>query len=98
MQLFEILLGLAFFACVESVRSSHLVYFPKLLRTSLFTPAMCYWEPVFSPVPGSAIKDMEMLPDHCVFTLKGPQGQLQLLTFPLKTPNDVAIHHVSIVV
>ncbi|XP_053358134.1 prolyl endopeptidase-like isoform X1 [Clarias gariepinus] len=65
----------------------------ELLRTSLFTPAMCYWEPVFSPVPGSAIKDMEMLPDHCVFTLKGPQGRLQLLTFPLKTPNDVAIHH-----
>ncbi|XP_017319440.1 prolyl endopeptidase-like [Ictalurus punctatus] len=65
----------------------------ELLRTSLSSPAMCYWEPVYSPGPGAVIKDMDMLPDHCVFTLRGPQGRLHLQTFPLKSPNDVTIHH-----
>ncbi|MCI4376602.1 hypothetical protein PGIGA_G00190240 [Pangasianodon gigas] len=65
----------------------------ELLRTPPSSPAMRYWEPVFSPGPGALIKDMEMLPDHCVFTMRGPQGRLRLQTFPLKTPRDVTIHH-----
>ncbi|XP_060781597.1 prolyl endopeptidase-like isoform X2 [Neoarius graeffei] len=65
----------------------------ELLRTPLSSPAMCYWEPMFRPGPGAVIKDMEMFPDHCLFTLRGPQGRLQLQTFPLKTPNHVAIHY-----
>ncbi|XP_046720914.1 prolyl endopeptidase-like isoform X2 [Silurus meridionalis] len=65
----------------------------ELLRTPLSSPAMSYWEPVFSPGAGAVIKEMEMLPDYCVFTLRGPQGRLQVQTFPLKSPNDVTIHH-----
>lgn len=75
-----------------------LFIFPKLLRTPLSSPAMCNWEPVFSPGLEAVIKDMEMLPDHCVFTCRTSQGGLQLQTFPLKTPDDVAIHHVRIVI
>ncbi|XP_027006078.1 prolyl endopeptidase-like isoform X2 [Tachysurus fulvidraco] len=65
----------------------------ELLRTPLSSPAMCYWEPVCSPGPGAVIKDMEMLPDHCVFIVRGPQGRLQLQTLPLKTLNEMCIHH-----
>lgn len=72
-----------------------LCLYPKLLRTPLSSPAMCYWEPVFSSGPGAVIKDMEIMLDHCVFTLRGPEGRLQLQTFLFKAPDDVTIHHVS---
>ncbi|KAK3573983.1 hypothetical protein QTP86_034381 [Hemibagrus guttatus] len=65
----------------------------KLMKTPLSSPSMCYWKPVFSPGPGAVIKDMEMLTDHCVFIVRGPEGRLQLQSLPLKTLNDVAVHH-----
>ncbi|KAG7334241.1 hypothetical protein KOW79_002648 [Hemibagrus wyckioides] len=65
----------------------------ELLRTPLSSPAMCYWKPVFSPGPRAVVKDMEMLPDHGVFIVRGPEGRLQLQCLPFKTPNDVAVHH-----
>ncbi|XP_062852049.1 prolyl endopeptidase-like isoform X2 [Trichomycterus rosablanca] len=64
----------------------------QLLRAPLSSPAMQHWEPVFSPVPEAVIKDMEMLQNHCVFTVREPLGRLQLQTFPLKSPNSIATH------
>ncbi|XP_036429725.1 prolyl endopeptidase-like [Colossoma macropomum] len=63
----------------------------QLLRTPFTSPAMQHWEPTFSPGPGAVIKDMEMLQDHCVFTVREPLGRLQLHTIPLNAANRVTI-------
>ncbi|XP_066535013.1 prolyl endopeptidase-like isoform X2 [Hoplias malabaricus] len=63
----------------------------QLLRATSSSPAMQHWVPTFSPAPGVIIKDMEMLQDHCVFTVREPQGRLQLHSIPLKAPNHVTI-------
>ncbi|KAK1791515.1 hypothetical protein P4O66_013517, partial [Electrophorus voltai] len=62
----------------------------QVLRAYPCSPGMQHWEPVFSPEPGAVIKDMEVLQDHCVCTVREPQGRLQLHTFPLSAPNHVA--------
>uniref|UniRef100_W5K9W0 Prolyl endopeptidase n=2 Tax=Astyanax mexicanus TaxID=7994 RepID=W5K9W0_ASTMX len=59
----------------------------QLLRAPLSSPAMQHWKPIFSPGPGAVIKDMEMLQDHCVITGREPQGQLQLQSISLKSPD-----------
>jgi len=47
---------------------------------------MPHWVPVFSAVPGTVIKDMELLQDHCVFTVKDSQCRLQIQTLTTKEP------------
>ncbi|XP_076830309.1 prolyl endopeptidase-like [Brachyhypopomus gauderio] len=63
----------------------------QVLRAPLGSPDMQHWESVFSPEPGAVIKDMEVLQEHCVCTVREPQGRLQLHTIPLRAPNRVAI-------
>jgi len=47
---------------------------------------MPHWVPVFSAVPGTVIKDMELLQDHCVFTVKDSQCRFQIQTLTTKEP------------
>ncbi|KAK7140048.1 hypothetical protein R3I94_012610 [Phoxinus phoxinus] len=63
---------------------AHLEY--QLLRAPLASPSMPHWVPVFSAVPGTVIKDMELLQDHCVFTVKDSQCRLQIQTLTTKEP------------
>ncbi|CAM4727188.1 unnamed protein product [Leuciscus chuanchicus] len=58
----------------------------QLLRAPLASPSMPHWVPVFSAVPGTVIKDMELLQDHCVFTVKDSQCRLQIQTLTTKEP------------
>lgn len=58
----------------------------QLLRAPLASPSMPHWMPVFSAVPGTVIKDMELLQDHCVFTVKDSQCRLQIQTLTTKEP------------
>ncbi|XP_051772531.1 prolyl endopeptidase-like isoform X2 [Ctenopharyngodon idella] len=58
----------------------------QLLRAPLASPSMPHWVPVFSAVPGTVIKDMELLQDHCVFTVKDSQCRLQIQTLTTQEP------------
>lgn len=58
----------------------------QLLRASLASPSMPHWVPVFSAVPGTVIKDLELLQDHCVFTVKDSQCRLQIQTLTTQEP------------
>ncbi|XP_051945903.1 prolyl endopeptidase-like isoform X1 [Xyrauchen texanus] len=61
----------------------------QLLRAPLAFPAMPHWVPLFSAVPGTVFKDMELLQDYCVFTAKDSQCQLHIQTLTLKVPHHV---------
>ncbi|XP_067242194.1 prolyl endopeptidase-like [Chanodichthys erythropterus] len=58
----------------------------QLLRAPLASPSMPHWVPVFSALPGTVIKDMELLQDHCVFTVKDSQCRLQIHTLTTQEP------------
>ncbi|XP_067278129.1 prolyl endopeptidase-like isoform X2 [Pseudorasbora parva] len=58
----------------------------QLLRAPLASPSMRHWVSVFSAVPGTVIKDMELLQDHCVFTVKDSQCRLQIQTLTTQEP------------
>ncbi|XP_031434916.1 prolyl endopeptidase-like isoform X2 [Clupea harengus] len=62
----------------------------QLLKAPLSSPSMRSWLPVYTPSAGWAVKDMELLQDHCVFTLRHPSGRLHLQTVPLKDPTRVS--------
>ncbi|XP_048126247.1 LOW QUALITY PROTEIN: prolyl endopeptidase-like [Alosa alosa] len=59
----------------------------QLLRTPPCSPSMRSWVPVFTPATGWAVRDMELLQDHCLFTLRHPSGRLHLETVSLEDPN-----------
>ncbi|XP_076142366.1 prolyl endopeptidase-like [Alosa pseudoharengus] len=62
----------------------------QLLRTPACSPSMRSWVPVFTPAAGWAVRDMELLQDHCLFTLRHPSGRLHLETVSLEDPNCVS--------
>ncbi|XP_065153048.1 prolyl endopeptidase-like isoform X1 [Paramisgurnus dabryanus] len=61
----------------------------QVLRAPVASPSMPHWVPLFRPVPGTVIKDMELLQDHCVFTLKDSQCGLQIQILSLKEPYEL---------
>lgn len=61
----------------------------QLLRAPLASPSMPHWVPMFSPVPGRVIKDMELLQDHCVFAVKDSQCGLQIQILTSKEPYEL---------
>lgn len=44
---------------------------------------MVSWGPLFAPDPGTAIKDMDVVGDHCVLVARTPAGELILVVVPL---------------
>lgn len=64
----------------------------QLLRAPLASPSMPHWVPLFSAVPGTVIKDMELLQDHCVFTVKDSQCRVQIQTLSTKEPRQFNTH------
>uniref|UniRef100_A0A673JS23 Prolyl endopeptidase n=1 Tax=Sinocyclocheilus rhinocerous TaxID=307959 RepID=A0A673JS23_9TELE len=67
----------------------------QLLRAPLASPSMPHWVPLFSAVPGTVIKDMELLQDHCVFTVKDSQCQLQIQTLTTQEHYQLNTHQVG---
>ncbi|XP_056617209.1 prolyl endopeptidase-like isoform X2 [Triplophysa dalaica] len=61
----------------------------QLLWTPLAFPSIPHWNAMFTPVPGTAIKDMELLQDHSVFTLKDSQCRLQIQILTSKEPYEL---------
>uniref|UniRef100_A0A671L5W9 Prolyl endopeptidase n=1 Tax=Sinocyclocheilus anshuiensis TaxID=1608454 RepID=A0A671L5W9_9TELE len=64
----------------------------QLLRAPLASPSMPHWVPLFSAVPGTVIKDMELLQDRCVFTVKDSQCRLQIQTLTTQEPYQLNTH------
>ncbi|TRY85712.1 hypothetical protein DNTS_013254 [Danionella cerebrum] len=58
----------------------------QLLKAYLASPSMAYWVPAFRADPGTVIKDMELLQDHCVFTVKDSQCGLQIQSLTAHEP------------
>ncbi|KAI1894425.1 hypothetical protein AGOR_G00115670 [Albula goreensis] len=47
------------------------------------------WEPMFTPAPGTGLRDMEVLQDYCVLAVRTPSGPLGLQTVPLTDPSGI---------
>ncbi|KAG9344573.1 hypothetical protein JZ751_011245 [Albula glossodonta] len=61
----------------------------QVLRSPLVSPSMGNWEPVFTPAPGTGLRDMEVLQDYCVLAVRTPSGPLGLQTIPLTDPSGI---------
>uniref|UniRef100_A0A667XSZ4 Prolyl endopeptidase n=1 Tax=Myripristis murdjan TaxID=586833 RepID=A0A667XSZ4_9TELE len=60
----------------------------QVLRAPLSRPSMVSWEPLYAPDPGIAVKDMEVVGDHCVLVVREPTGELALTVVPLTHPQE----------
>lgn len=54
-----------------------------MVQAPLSEPHMVSWGPLFAPDPGTAIKDMDVVGDHCVLVARTPAGELILVVVPL---------------
>ncbi|XP_028458530.1 prolyl endopeptidase-like isoform X2 [Perca flavescens] len=55
----------------------------QVVQAPLSEPSMVSWAPLFTPGPGTAIKDMDVVGDHCVLVARTPAGELVLIVVPL---------------
>lgn len=53
------------------------------------------WVPLFTPEPGTIIKDMDVVGNHCVLVAKTPADDFILIVFPLSSPKEVHTVQVS---
>uniref|UniRef100_UPI003AAD8D24 prolyl endopeptidase-like n=1 Tax=Centroberyx gerrardi TaxID=166262 RepID=UPI003AAD8D24 len=58
----------------------------QVLKAPLSGPSMVSWVPLYSPGPGIAVRDMEVVGDHCVLVARVPTGELVLTVVPLAHP------------
>ncbi|XP_068184337.1 prolyl endopeptidase-like [Antennarius striatus] len=61
----------------------------QVVRAPLSEPAMVSWVPLFVPDPGTIIKDMDVVGDHCVLVATTPTGSFFLIVFKLTHPEEV---------
>nr|XP_046258403.1 prolyl endopeptidase-like [Scatophagus argus] len=58
----------------------------QVVQAPLSKPSIVSWMPLFSPAPGTAIKDMDVVGDHCVLVARTPAGELVLIVVPIPCP------------
>lgn len=56
---------------------------------------MASWVPIFVPDPGTVIKDMEVIGDHCVLIATTSTNELILIVVPLTYPKEAYVVQVS---
>lgn len=56
---------------------------------------MVSWVPLFTPGLGIAVKDVEVVGDHCVVIARVPAGELVLIVVPLTHPKEAYTIQVS---
>uniref|UniRef100_A0A3Q2YU44 Prolyl endopeptidase n=1 Tax=Hippocampus comes TaxID=109280 RepID=A0A3Q2YU44_HIPCM len=49
-------------------------------------PSMMSWDAIFTPRPGTALKDMDVVGDHCVLVAATTSNELELIVVPLSRP------------
>ncbi|XP_074501609.1 prolyl endopeptidase-like isoform X2 [Sebastes fasciatus] len=60
----------------------------QVVQAPLSDPSMVSWVPLFSPEPGTVLKDMDVVGDHCVMVARTPAGELALIVVPLTRPKE----------
>lgn len=86
------------FCRLTSCKSSRLI-FPctlQVVQAPLSEPSKDSWVPLFSPDPGTTIKDMDVVGDHCVLVARMPVGELALIVVPLIHPKNAYTVQVNI--
>ncbi|XP_060943685.1 prolyl endopeptidase-like isoform X2 [Limanda limanda] len=58
----------------------------QVVQAPLSNPSMVSWVSLFAPSSGSAVKDMDVVGDHCVLTVRTPTNELVLTVIPLTHP------------
>lgn len=66
-----------------------------MVQAPLSEPSMLSWVPLFTPDPGTIIKDMDVVGNHCVLVARIPTGEFVLIVVPLAHPNEVYTVQVS---
>ncbi|KAF6721473.1 Prolyl endopeptidase-like [Oryzias melastigma] len=62
-----------------------------VLQAPVSEPSMPSWVPLFVPDPGTVIKDMEVIGDHCVLIAAAPTNELILIVVPLTHPKEAYV-------
>ncbi|XP_038592764.1 prolyl endopeptidase-like isoform X1 [Micropterus salmoides] len=60
----------------------------QVVQAPLSEPSIVSWVPLYAPGPGTAIKDMDVVGDHCVLVARTPAGELVLIVVPLTHPKE----------
>lgn len=56
---------------------------------------MASWASLFTPNPDTAVKDMDVVGDHCVLVARTPTNELSLIVVPLTHPKEAYAVQVS---
>lgn len=67
-----------------------------MVQAPLSEPSIVSWVPLYAPGPGTAIKDMDVVGDHCVLVARTPAGELVLIVVPLTHPKEAYTVQVSV--
>ncbi|XP_035519595.1 prolyl endopeptidase-like [Morone saxatilis] len=60
----------------------------QVVQAPLSEPSMVSWVTLFTPGPGTAVKDMDVVGDHCVLVARTPAGELVLIVVSLTHPKE----------
>ncbi|KAF7662440.1 hypothetical protein LDENG_00234740 [Lucifuga dentata] len=60
----------------------------QVVQAPLSETSMASWVPLFAPGFGFAVKDMEVVGDHCVVIARVPTGEFILTVVPLTNPKE----------
>uniref|UniRef100_A0A3P9KTB9 Prolyl endopeptidase n=1 Tax=Oryzias latipes TaxID=8090 RepID=A0A3P9KTB9_ORYLA len=63
----------------------------QVLQAPVSEPSMASWVPIFVPDPGTVIKDMEVIGDHCVLIATTSTNELILIVVTLTNPKEAYV-------
>ncbi|XP_019715695.1 prolyl endopeptidase-like isoform X2 [Hippocampus comes] len=58
----------------------------QVAKAPISEPSMMSWDAIFTPRPGTALKDMDVVGDHCVLVAATTSNELELIVVPLSRP------------
>ncbi|XP_022054528.2 prolyl endopeptidase-like [Acanthochromis polyacanthus] len=60
----------------------------QVVKAPLSEPSKASWDSLYAPDPGTVIKDMDIVGDHCVLVTTTAVSQLALIVVPLTHPKE----------
>ncbi|XP_069549094.1 prolyl endopeptidase-like [Brachyistius frenatus] len=63
----------------------------QVVQAPLSEPSMVSWVSLFAPGPGTTVKDMDIVGDHCVLVARTPSSELVLIVVPLTHPKEAYV-------
>lgn len=80
----------------SQLKRSVLLFAHQVVQAPLSEPHMLSWVSLFSPNPGTAVKDMDVVGDHCVLVARTRASELVLIVVPLTHPKEAYTLQVSV--